>query len=203
MKRGKSGSGAERLSLLPGARVRLARKRVPHSIISSVRTILVLLVFCGGLCFAESASITPIDTPAVEAEKSSSVATTSHASEIVLRALSMIGVKYKFGGATIEQGLDCSGFVRRVFAEAAAMALPRSSFEMSKLGADIDVSAIAPGDLVFFNTLNRPFSHVAIYLGDDRFVHAPSRGKQVEIVDMTDRYWKKRFNGARRLLAAK
>ena len=181
--------------------VGIAREIVSRSIISGMRTIFISLTFYCGLCFAESESVVPIEAPAVE-EKVISGVTTAHASEIVLRALSMIGVKYKFGGATIEQGLDCSGFVRHVFAEAAAMALPRSSFEMSKLGAEIDVNAIAPGDLVFFNTLNRPFSHVAIYLGDDRFVHAPSRGKQVEIVDMTDRYWKKRFNGARRLLAA-
>ena len=172
-----------------------------RSIISSMKTIFISLTFYCGLCFAESESFVPIEAVAVE-EKVISGVTAAHASEIVLRALSMIGVKYKFGGSTIEDGLDCSSFVRHVFAEAAAMALPLSSFEMSKLGAEVDVAAIAPGDLVFYNTLNRRFSHVAIYLGDGRFVHAPSRGKRVEIVDMTDRYWQKRFNGARRLLAA-
>ena len=181
--------------------VGIAREIVSRSIISGMRTIFISLTFYCGLCFAESESVVPIEAPAVE-EKVSSGVTAAHASEIVLRALSMIGVKYKFGGSTIEHGLDCSSFVRHVFAEAVAMALPRSSFEMSKLGAEVDVTAIAPGDLVFYNTLNRRFSHVAIYLGDGRFVHAPSRGKRVEIVDMTDRYWQKRFNGARRLLAA-
>ncbi len=117
-----------------------------------------------------------------------------------MQALSLIGVNYRFGGNSIERGFDCSGFVRYVFAEAAEMNLPRNSYAMSRLGVTIDKDQLEPGDLVFYNTLRRQFSHVAIYLGEGRFVHAPSRGKQVEIIDMADSYWKKRYNGARRLL---
>ncbi len=121
---------------------------------------------------------------------------------VLMHALSLIGVNYRFGGNSIERGFDCSGFVRHVFAEAVALDLPRNSYAMSRLGRSVDKDQLEPGDLLFYNTLRRQFSHVAIYLGEGRFVHAPSKGKQVEIVDMSDSYWKKRFNGARRLLQA-
>jgi len=126
----------------------------------------------------------------------------SDVQSVLMHALSLIGVNYRYGGNSVERGFDCSGFVRYVFAEAIAMELPRSSYGMSRLGKHISQNHLIPGDLLFYNTLRRQFSHVAIYLGEGRFVHAPSKGKQVEIVDMSDPYWKKRFNGARRLLVA-
>jgi cell wall-associated NlpC family hydrolase len=122
------------------------------------------------------------------------------AGELVIHALSLIGVKYKWGGNNPEAGLDCSGLVRHVFNEVTGLVLPRDSRAMSKVGAAVDPSELQPGDLVFFNTLRRPFSHVGIYIGDDRFVHAPRRGREVEVSALRDSYWKKRFNGARRLL---
>ncbi len=121
------------------------------------------------------------------------------AQEIVLRALSFIGVRYKYGGTTPDTGFDCSGLIRYVFNQATGKSLPGNAREISQVGASIDRTELQPGDLVFFNTLRRPFSHVGIYLGDSRFVHAPSRGGKVEIVDMSERYWKTRYNGARRL----
>lgn len=121
------------------------------------------------------------------------------AQEIVLRALSFIGVRYKYGGTTPDTGFDCSGLIRYVFNQATGKSLPGNAREISQVGASIDRTELQPGDLVFFNTLRRPFSHVGIYLGDSRFVHAPSRGGKVEIVDMSDRYWQTRYNGARRL----
>ncbi|MCY7389704.1 MAG: C40 family peptidase [Burkholderiales bacterium] len=120
--------------------------------------------------------------------------------DLLIHAISLIGVKYKYGGNSAQVGFDCSGFVRHVFAESASIELPRSSYAMGKLGESIEKDDLRPGDLVFYNTLHRRFSHVGIYLGEGRFVHAPSRGKTVEIVDMSDRYWKNRFNGARRLV---
>ena len=119
---------------------------------------------------------------------------------MLMHALSLIGVKYRSGGNRLEQGFDCSGFVRHVFAEALSVELPRSSIEMSRLGNPVENNQLLPGDLLFYNTLKRRFSHVGIYLGEGRFVHAPSPGKNVEIVDMSDAYWKKRFDGARRLV---
>ena len=119
--------------------------------------------------------------------------------EIVLRALSFIGVRYKWGGASPDTGFDCSGLIRYVYNQVTGQSLPGNAREISQVGESVDRSELQPGDLVFFNTLRRPFSHVGIYLGESRFVHAPSRGGKVEIVDMTDRYWKTRYNGARRL----
>ncbi len=120
---------------------------------------------------------------------------------MLIHAISLIGVKYKFGGSSAQSGFDCSGFVRHVFAESVALELPRSTYAMGREGRSVKSEELRAGDLVFYNTLHRTFSHVGIYLGEGRFVHAPSRGKSVEIVDMSDSYWKKRFNGARRLLA--
>ena len=121
---------------------------------------------------------------------------------LLIHAISLIGVKYKYGGSSADAGFDCSGFVRHVFAESTAIELPRNSYAMGKLGDSVEKDDLRPGDLVFYNTLRRSFSHVGIYLGEGRFVHAPSRGKSVEIVDMSATYWKKRFNGARRLVGA-
>ena len=118
---------------------------------------------------------------------------------LLIHAISLIGVKYKFGGSSAESGFDCSGFVRHVFAESMALDLPRNSYAIAKLGTSVNKDDLQPGDLVFYNTRQRAFSHVGIYLGEGRFVHAPSRGKNVEIVDSADQYWKKRFNGARRV----
>ncbi len=116
-----------------------------------------------------------------------------------MRALSFIGVRYKWGGDSPDSGFDCSGLIRYVYAQVTGQPLPHNAKEMSQVGDTIDRAELQPGDLVFFNTLRRPFSHVGIYLGDSRFVHAPSRGGHVEISDMKNRYWKSRYNGARRL----
>ncbi len=119
--------------------------------------------------------------------------------EVLINALSLTGVKYKYGGKSPETGFDCSGFVRYVFQQAANLTLPHGARAISQLGQAIPVDQLQPGDLVFFNTLKSAFSHVGIYLGDGRFIHAPSSGGGIHVVDMNDSYWAKRFNGARRL----
>lgn len=124
---------------------------------------------------------------------------TTRASELAVQALSMIGIRYKYGGTAPDSGLDCSGLVRYVFKESWGKELPRTSEEMSRLGEKVNAQELQPGDLVFYNTLRRTFSHVGIYLGDNRFIHAPSGGGQVRIESMDLGYWKKRFNGARRI----
>ena len=123
----------------------------------------------------------------------------SHANELVMRALGLMGVRYKRGGVNPDTGFDCSGLVRFVFHDALGMKLPHRAEEISRIGEVIKKTDLKPGDLVFYNTLRRTFSHVGIYLGDGRFIHAPaSRGKvRVESMDMP--YWAKRFNGARRV----
>ncbi len=129
------------------------------------------------------------------------VAAEAHAgTELVLRALSLLGVNYRLGGNSPDTGLDCSGLVRHVFREAVGLVLPRRAEEMSRAGEKIDVSQLKPGDLVFFNTLRRTFSHVGIYIGNNQFVHAPSSGGAVRVESLSQGYWVNRFNGARRLL---
>jgi len=123
----------------------------------------------------------------------------SNAQELVVRALSFVGVNYRRGGENPETGFDCSGFVRHVFRESFGLILPRTSRDISRVGETVARDELQPGDLVFFNTLRRGFSHVGIYLGENRFVHSPASGGEVRVEDMRQRYWIKRFNGARRV----
>ena len=124
---------------------------------------------------------------------------TDRASSLVTKAVDFLGTRYKRGGNNVAQGLDCSGLVRIVFKDALNIDLPRTAAEISQAGEKIDASELQPGDLVFFNTLKRGFSHVGIYMGDNKFIHSPSKGGQVRIESMEVAYWKKRFNGARRI----
>ncbi|HVG03732.1 MAG TPA: C40 family peptidase [Burkholderiaceae bacterium] len=122
-------------------------------------------------------------------------------SDIVVHALTLVDTPYRYGGSTPE-GFDCSGLVRYVYQAVAGHQLPRRSEDMGKLGESVSRSQLEPGDLVFFNTLARAYSHVAIYIGEGRFLHAPARGGRVRIEGLDDRYWRTRFNGARRLIDA-
>jgi cell wall-associated NlpC family hydrolase len=121
------------------------------------------------------------------------------ASDLTVKALDLLGIRYKRGGNTPENGLDCSGFVRLVFKDALGAELPRTAQEISKIGEHVEVKDLQPGDLVFYNTLRKGFSHVGIYLGDNKFIHSPSAGGQVRVESMDIAYWKKRFNGGRRI----
>jgi cell wall-associated NlpC family hydrolase len=119
------------------------------------------------------------------------------AGDVVVSALNMIGVRYRWGGNSPDSGLDCSGFVRYVFQDTLGMSLPRRAEEMSRVGEKVSMSNLKPGDLVFFNTMRRTFSHVGIYIGDNKFVHSPSTGSTVRVDDLDSGYWEKRFTGAR------
>ena len=121
------------------------------------------------------------------------------AGELVIHALTLLGVNYKYGGGSADSGFDCSGLVSHVFQQVIGLTLPRNSQAMSKVGKKIDKTDLQPGDLVFFNTRRRPFSHVGIYIGEERFVHAPRRGRDVEVSNLHSRYWNTRYNGARRV----
>jgi cell wall-associated NlpC family hydrolase len=121
------------------------------------------------------------------------------AAEVVLSALGLVGVPYRYGGSDPASGLDCSGLVQYAVRAATGLLLPRQTEAISRSGIAVDAAQLQPGDLVFFNTLGRPFSHVGVYLGDQQFVHAPARRGQVRIEPLTHAYWKDRFNGARRL----
>ena len=119
--------------------------------------------------------------------------------DLVVYALGMIGVEYRWGGEDPASGLDCSGLVRHVFQQVAGVSLTRTSKEMSRVGNRVGKHDLMPGDLVFFNTRRFAFSHVGIYLGDGRFLHAPRTGRDVEVAEIDNRYWQKHFDGARRL----
>jgi cell wall-associated NlpC family hydrolase len=121
------------------------------------------------------------------------------ASDAAIMAVSLVGTPYAAGGGSPENGFDCSGLVAYVFARAAQARLPRNTFDLANAGAAVAPGELQAGDLVFYNTQRRPFSHVGIYLGQSRFVHAPSTGGAVRIEDMGGRYWSQRFDGARRL----
>ena len=125
---------------------------------------------------------------------------TNTAQDVILQGLKLVGVRYRLGGNNEDSGLDCSGFVRLVFQDSIGTALPRTAREMSEVGQQIDTSQLKPGDLVFFNTMRRTFSHVGIYLGDNHFMHAPRTGAEVRVESMESSYWMKRYNGARRIL---
>ena len=122
------------------------------------------------------------------------------ATEMVLTAMNFLGVRYVRGGNSAEQGFDCSGFTRYVFENSLGLVLPRRADEQARIAGLLQVrrDELRPGDLVFFNTMRRAFSHVGIYVGEGKFIHAPRAGSEVRIEDMRVSYWAKRFNGARR-----
>lgn len=120
-------------------------------------------------------------------------------SELALTAIGLVGVPYRHGGDDPASGLDCSGLVRFAAYGALGIVLPRQAEAISRIGAEVAESQLQSGDLVFFNTLDRPYSHVGVYLGDDRFVHAPAQRGFVRIERLSQPYWRTRFNGARRL----
>lgn len=121
------------------------------------------------------------------------------ASGLITQAMDLLGVPYRRGGNTEATGFDCSGFVRYLYENSVGQLLPRRAEEQARSTETIDRSELKPGDLVFFNTMKRAFSHVGIYVGDGKFIHAPRTGKAVKVDDMRSAYWQKRFNGARRV----
>src|SRR5450830_4805 len=153
--------------------------------------IAVLLTACGSAPMrAPDSSTAPVAEPRSEAAS-------EQGNEVAIYALDMIGTGYRFGGKNPEAGLDCSGMVSYIFNRAAGLRLTGSAAEMARKGRKIDKSNLRPGDLVFFNTLNRPFSHVGIYIGDGRFVHAPSGNGKVHISRLDNPYFAPRFEMAR------
>jgi cell wall-associated NlpC family hydrolase len=122
------------------------------------------------------------------------------ASDMVLTAMNFLGVPYKRGGNTEETGFDCSGFTRHIFEKTIGLVLPRRADEQAQSASLIAIARdeLKPGDLVFFNTLKRTFSHVGIYVGEGKFIHSPRAGGEVRVEDMRVAYWNQRFTGARR-----
>lgn len=114
-------------------------------------------------------------------------------------AVSLSDTPYHYGGNSPENGFDCSGFVVHVFRHTMGIALPRTSHELSQVGNSIKLGQLQPGDLVFFNTQHSSFSHVGIFIGEGKFVHAPKSGSRIRVEHMNEKYWLSRYNGARRI----
>lgn len=122
------------------------------------------------------------------------------ASDMVLTAMNFLGVPYRRGGNSADDGFDCSGFTRHIFEMSLGLVLPRRADDQASASGLLRIGRdeLRPGDLVFFNTLRRTFSHVGIYIGEGKFIHAPRSGTEVRIEDMRQAYWDRRFTGARR-----
>ena len=121
-------------------------------------------------------------------------------SELVFTAMGFLGVPYKRGGNDAESGFDCSGFVRSIYERTVGLVLPRLAKDQAAATQPIDRKDLQPGDLVFFNTMKRAFSHVGIYVGEGKFIHSPRPGAHVRVEHMEQSYWARRFDGARRVV---
>ena len=120
------------------------------------------------------------------------------AGDLIMNAMSLIGLSYRFGGNSPTQGLDCSGFMQYIFKRSMGITLPRTSAEMATVGQQVDRANLKPGDMVFFGSGGR-VSHVGMYIGNDRFIHAPRTGKRIEITSLSNHYWSARYATARRV----
>lgn len=148
-----------------------------------------------GVLPAAAAAVKPVTDLALQVR--------DRAAEAVVAAMAFLDLPYARGGTSAQSGFDCSGFTRHVFQHTVGLLLPRSAEQQARDAQLLDVSAeeLKPGDLVFFNTMKRAFSHVGIYVGNGRFVHAPREGAVVRVENMQIAYWARNFNGARRVPA--
>lgn len=143
-------------------------------------------------------ALTPPPAPAVPLAESRPAPPAPHpGKEVVMYALGLMEIDYRFGGRNPQQGLDCSGMVSYIYENAAGLKLPHNASQMARLGKPIETSRLSPGDLVFFNTNGKKFSHVGIFLGDDRFIHAPSSNGKIKISSFRSGYYAKRMEAAR------
>lgn len=180
-----------------------------------MRVLILSLLLCSSAALAEPPQASPTDTPPSAGEAPGFIGRVGErltnqlhlardtvgdtASDLVAHAMGFLGVPYRRGGNSAETGFDCSGFVRNVYEQTVGLVLPRRANEQAQATQTIDREDLQPGDLVFFNTMRRAFSHVGIYVGDGKFIHAPRSGARVRVEDMREAYWRKRFNGARRV----
>ncbi|HMS06740.1 MAG TPA: C40 family peptidase [Burkholderiaceae bacterium] len=123
-------------------------------------------------------------------------------SSLVMHAMGFLGLPYRRGGNSAETGFDCSGFVRAMYSQTVGLLLPRQANEQAAVTQTISRDELRPGDLVFFNTMRRAFSHVGIYIGEGKFIHSPRAGREIRVDSMQGKYWVNRFDGARRVTSA-
>ena len=155
------------------------------------------IIACGTAFLLAACGSLPPTSDRAPTAASARPAASGSALEVTLYALGLIDTGYRFGGKNPEAGLDCSGMVSFIYGRAAGVKVKGSAADIARNSRPIEPESLRPGDLVFFNTRNRPFSHVGIYLGDARFVHAPSSNGRVRIDRLNDRYYAQRFEAAR------
>ena len=168
-----------------------------------VRNLLYFIVFilsgCGSFGPPPPALVEPASQKQANQPGRQTAAPRPNHAEALLQAQLSLGVDYHYGGTSPVTGFDCSGLVAHVFLEAWNVRLPRTTSEQSQSGMPVSLAELQAGDLVFYDTLKRPYSHVGIYLGDGRFVHAPKTGARVRVESIKTAYWAQRYNGARRI----
>ncbi|KLT73893.1 membrane protein [Neisseria arctica] len=123
----------------------------------------------------------------------------SDADQLISSAMGLLGVAYRYGGTSASTGFDCSGFMQHIFRRSMQINLPRTSAEQARMGVAVSRSDLQPGDMVFFSTVGGRISHVGLYIGNNRFIHAPRTGKSIEITSMSNKYWNARYVTARRV----
>lgn len=123
-----------------------------------------------------------------------------NADELIGSAMGLLGIAYRYGGTSVATGFDCSGFMQHIFRRAMGINLPRTAAEQARMGSPVSRSELQPGDIVFFRTLGGSrISHVGLYIGNDRFIHAPRTGKNIEITSLSHKYWSGKYAFARRV----
>ena len=156
----------------------------------------------------QEAKAPPAPSPKVEfsepaSSQSSSKRTAAlsrrEADELIGNAMGLLGVSYRFGGTSVSSGFDCSGFMQHIFRKTMQINLPRTSAEQAKMGVAVSRSELQPGDMVFFSTSRGRISHVGLYIGNNRFIHAPRTGKSIEITSLGNKYWNSKYVTARRV----
>lgn len=160
---------------------------------------LLSLILAG--CASQPARLPQVDAETEpEAAAAPMLNASDRASKVAMQALAYLGTPYRTGGLSPRTGFDCSGLVAYVYREGAGLTLPRNTLDLSQQGEPIQRDALRAGDLVFYNTQRRAYSHVGIYLGEDRFIHAPSSGGEVRVENLRADYWVRRYSGARRVI---
>ena len=166
--------------------------------------IIMLLGACASNPEQNKANQQPIVTGLGADEELLPTSLKSAANDVLFQALGLVGTPYKYGGNSPDTGFDCSGLINYVFLNGAGIQLPRTTRELIDIDApEIKNSQLYPGDLVYFNTLGGRVSHIGIYVGERRFVHAPSSGGTVRMDNIDDAYWQKHYVDAKRVLIKK
>lgn len=152
--------------------------------------------------FQPARAATPVvhSIPSVPAAPVRASRSSDSADELIGSAMGLLGVAYRYGGTSASTGFDCSGFMQHIFRRSMGLNLPRTSAEQAKMGVGVSRGELQPGDMVFFRTLGRGrISHVGLYIGNDRFIHAPRTGKRIEITSLSNKYWNTKYAFARRV----